>query len=84
MCCNMRKLLLIGAAALIWAIWTSRHDIVFDNHPTKTNMQVLYRGTHWLRLWAKLQRREEDSTSIMTACRVLEWRSLQTTTGVLE
>jgi hypothetical protein len=69
---NMRKLLLIGAAALIWAIWTSRNDIVFDNTPIKTYMHVLFRRMHWLRLWVKLQRHEEDSTSIMTTCRVLE------------
>jgi hypothetical protein len=61
----MRKLLLIGAAALIWAIWTSRNDIVFDNTPIKTYMQVLFRRTHWLRLWVKLQRHEEDSTSLV-------------------
>jgi hypothetical protein len=32
---NMRKLLLTCTATLIWAIWTSRNDIVFDNIPTK-------------------------------------------------
>jgi hypothetical protein len=41
-----RKLCLTGAAAVIWAIWTSRNDLVFDNSPTKTYMQVLFRGTH--------------------------------------
>jgi hypothetical protein len=35
---NIRKLLLIGVAALIWAIWTSRNDIVFDNSPIKIYM----------------------------------------------
>jgi hypothetical protein len=68
---KIRKLLLIGVAALIWSIWTSRNDIVFDNIPTKTYMQVLFRGLHWLRLWAQLQRCEESSL-IKTACRVLE------------
>jgi hypothetical protein len=68
---NMRKLLLIGAAVLIWAIWTSKNDIIFDNIPI-TYMQVLYHGTHWLHLWAKLQTLKEDSSLIMTTCRVLE------------
>jgi hypothetical protein len=31
-----RKLLLTGVAALIWALWTSRNDLVFDNSPIKT------------------------------------------------
>jgi hypothetical protein len=70
--CNMRKLLLLGAAALIWTIWTSRNDIAFDNIPTKAYMQVLFHRTHWLCLWAQLQRHEVDSSMIKTACRVLE------------
>jgi hypothetical protein len=32
------KLLLTGDAALIWALWTSRNDLVFDNAPIKTYM----------------------------------------------
>jgi hypothetical protein len=36
------KLRLIGAAALIWALWTSRNDSFFDNSPIKTYMHVLF------------------------------------------
>jgi hypothetical protein len=54
-----RKLCFIGAAALICVLWTSRNNLVFDNSPTKTYMQVLFRGTYWLRQWAQLQRRED-------------------------
>jgi hypothetical protein len=77
----MGKLLLLGSAALIWAVicrslgaaaLICRNDIVFDNIPTKTYMQVLFRGTHWLRLWAQLQRHAVDSSMIKTACKVLE------------
>jgi hypothetical protein len=65
---HMRKGLLTGAAALCQAMWTSRNDIVFDNAPTKTCMQVFYRGTHW----AQLQTREEESTTLKDACRSLQ------------
>jgi hypothetical protein len=54
-----RKLCFIGAAALICVLWTSRNNLVFDNSPTKTYMQVLFRGTYWLRQWAQLQWRED-------------------------
>jgi hypothetical protein len=43
-----KKLMLTGAAALIWAMWTSRNDSVFANSPIKTYMLVLFRGTYWL------------------------------------
>jgi hypothetical protein len=48
--------LLTGASALCWAIWLTRNDVVFDECQPKTFMQVLFRGTHWLRRWALLQR----------------------------
>jgi hypothetical protein len=43
---QFKKLVLIGAAALCWTLWTSRNDVVFDNSPIKTYMQVLYRGMY--------------------------------------
>jgi hypothetical protein len=39
---RFRKLCLTGAATLIWAMWTRRNDLVFDNSPTKIYMQVLF------------------------------------------
>jgi len=55
-----------------WAIWLSRNDVVFDKSPTKTYLQVLYRGTHWLRFWAQLQRRDEDKEAVQKACQTID------------
>jgi hypothetical protein len=71
------KLCLIGAAALIWALWTSRNDLVFDNSPTKTYMQVLFQGTYWLSLWAHLQKLEDDGQLLLQACGLLETLAFQ-------
>jgi hypothetical protein len=46
--------------------------LFFNNIPTKTYMHVLFHGSHWLRLWAQLQRREDELSLIKTVCRVLE------------
>ena len=64
--------ILVGASAFSWAIWLTRNDMVFDKSPMKTYMQVLYRGTHWLRFWSQLRWSEEDRESIITVCRRLE------------
>ncbi|WVZ91755.1 hypothetical protein U9M48_037881 [Paspalum notatum var. saurae] len=48
-----------GAAALIWAIWLQRNDAVFDRKQPKNFLQVLFRGTFWLRHWAKFQRSDD-------------------------
>ena len=57
---------------MCWAIWLSRNDVVFDKSPTKTYLQVLYRGTHWLRFWAQLQRRDEDKDAVQKASQTIE------------
>ena len=49
-----KPFLLTGAAAVIWAIWLQRNDSVFDRKLPKNFLQVLFRGTFWLRHWAKL------------------------------
>jgi hypothetical protein len=69
---NLKKLAFVGAATLYWALWTSRNDMVFDNSLMKTYMQVLYRGTYWLRLWVRLQKHEELAKQIVDACKALE------------
>jgi hypothetical protein len=63
-----RKQILVGATALCWAIWTSRNDIIFDNSPMKTYMQVVYRATYWCRQWTLLQTSEEDNNKMKDAC----------------
>jgi hypothetical protein len=39
---RFKKLILVGAAALWWTMWTSRNDMVFDKSPAKTYILVLY------------------------------------------
>ena len=69
---KLKRQLLAGASALCWAIWLSRNDVFFDKSSTKTYLQVLYRGTHWLRFWAQLIRRDEDKEAVQQACQTIE------------
>ena len=69
---KLKRQLLVGASALCWAIWLSRNDVVVDKSPTKPYMQVIYRGTHWLRFWAQLQRRDEDKKALQKVCQTME------------
>jgi hypothetical protein len=46
----------------------SRNDIIFDNSPVKTYIQVLLRATYWCRQWALLQSSEENNREIKDAC----------------
>ena len=47
----------VGASALLWSLWLCRNDCVF-NGKISSPMQVIYRCTHWLRMWSTLHRTE--------------------------
>jgi hypothetical protein len=68
---SKRKLLFVGIGAMLWKVWLSRNDIVFNKSPTLSYMQVIYRGTHWARTWALFQK-VEDRGLLLYACRALE------------
>lgn len=45
--------------------------LFFYNSPMKTYMQVLFRATHWLRMWSLLQKCDDDTNLLKDACRSL-------------
>jgi hypothetical protein len=44
----------IGVAALCWAIWISRNELVFNKSQYVSILQVIFRGVFWIRSWAIL------------------------------
>jgi hypothetical protein len=53
--------ILLGVAAMLWSIWCTRNDYVFEKkYPSF--LQVIFRGAYWLRLWALLQREDARKT----------------------
>jgi hypothetical protein len=53
-----------------------RNEIVFDKCKPKSLLQVLFRGTHWLRQWASLQRHEDLKDQLISAAKHLETSAL--------
>jgi hypothetical protein len=68
------RLVITGVSVFCWAIWISRNDLVFNNVSIFIYLQVLFRGTYWLRFWAQLQKNEDDGVLIKNACRCLQLR----------
>ena len=68
--------ILVGASAVCWAIWLSRNDMVFNNSRAATPLQVIFRGTHWIRLWALLQK-ENERPQVTLGCRVLKTTAME-------
>jgi hypothetical protein len=48
--------------------------LVFNNVSSFTYLQVLFRGTYWLKLWAQLQKDEADGVLIKNDSRCLQCR----------
>ena len=54
---KFRTVIRVGAIAVLWSLWLSRNDKVF-NDKNVSFMQVIYRCTGLLRSWSILQRVE--------------------------
>ena len=68
---KLRKQVLVGVAAMCWAIWLSRNDVVFNRKHPNSYMQVIFRGAHWARSWSQLSK-EEEKVCMMNNCRGIE------------
>jgi type IV secretory pathway TrbL component len=55
----MKGLISVGVAALFWAIWRCRNDVIFNELKTNSIMQVIFRGAYWLRFWSQFQHDEQ-------------------------
>jgi hypothetical protein len=65
-----------GASAICWVIWLYRNDVLFHNAQVPTPMQVLFRGTYWMRQWMLLLK-EEEKLQVKQGCRLLEVAMMQ-------
>jgi hypothetical protein len=66
-----RQIFLIEIGVMLWVIWLSRNDVVFNKRSISSSMQVIFRGTHWTRTWENFQKDQLKKT-LQSACRVIE------------
>jgi hypothetical protein len=72
---EQRNLVLIGMAALCWAVWISRNDLVFNKSQHISILQVIFRGVFWIRSWVVLSK-GEGSSILKAGCLMLEFVAL--------
>ena len=68
---DLKAQIRVGACALLWAIWNTRNDFVFNKSKTNSFLQVIPRATHWIRMWSYLQP-EELRQDMDSGCNRLE------------
>jgi hypothetical protein len=44
---KIRNLIWVGVAAVCWAIWRCRNDIIFNKARVNSILRVIFRGTYW-------------------------------------
>jgi len=78
---KIRDLIWVGVAALCWAIWNTRNDIIFNRIKYNSILQLIFRGTYWLRFWAQLQRDEHNKNVLSSLSTRIEMVSLEQAHG---
>jgi hypothetical protein len=73
---KQRNLVLIGLAAICWVVWISRNDLFFQKSQYMFILQVIFRGTFWIRSWSVLSK-QEGRTILKDGCRALEVAALE-------
>jgi hypothetical protein len=70
------QIFLVGIRAMLWVIWLSRTDMVFNKVTISSSMQVIFRGTHWTRTWTKFQK-ESKRKLLRTICHLIETMTME-------
>jgi len=78
---KIRNLIWVGVAAVCWAIWNCRNDIIFNKIKINSILQVIFRGAYWMRFWAQLQREELAKNTLIMMSRQLEMIGLERVKG---
>jgi hypothetical protein len=73
---GLRNQIIVGIAAICWVLWLNRNDAVFQNLVNNSYLQVLFRGTYWIRQWSMMSK-EEEGRNLKEGCRYLEGLGLQ-------
>jgi hypothetical protein len=61
----------VGVCAVIWTIWNTRNDHIFNSKKKSNFLQVIPMVTHWIRTWSYLQQ-EEQREAMDSGCNRLE------------
>ena len=73
---KLKSHILVGASAFGWALWLTRNNIVFDKVLAPSYLQIIFRGTYWIRSWSQLQK-EEDRQMMKMYCRNIETTTME-------
>ena len=78
---KIRNIIWVGVAAVCWAIWRCRNDIIFNKIKVNSILQVIFWETYWFCFWAQLQREVHVKDAFSSLSRLLETVALDLVKG---
>lgn len=69
---KFRNLVMVGIAAITWTIRKFRNKACFENKLPSDTIVVVLLVCHWLKIWAILQKKEDDIEALQLGARLLE------------
>jgi hypothetical protein len=72
--------ILVPASAICWEIWLTHNNIIFDKAATPSYLQVIFKGTYWIRSWSILQK-ENDCQFMKMGCSTIETTAIEVFVG---
>ena len=78
---KIRNFIWVEVAAVCWAIWRCRNDIIFNKIKVNLILHVIFMGTYWLRFWAQLQRDEQAKNTLSLMSKNIEMIALELSNG---
>jgi hypothetical protein len=61
----------VGVCVVIWTMWNTRNDLIFNKRKSTSFLQVIPMVAHWIRTWSYLQQ-EEQRAKMDSGCNRLE------------
>lgn len=68
---NMKHLIVIGLAAIIWTIWKSRNKACFENKFPRDPTDLVFMACSWVDSWASLQKLEANRRRLQLGARLI-------------
>lgn len=68
---NMKQLIVVGLAAIIWTIWKFRNKACFENNFSKDPTDLVFVAYSWVDSWTSLQKLEANRRRLQLAAMLI-------------
>lgn len=67
---GMKTLMVVGVAAIFWAIWKVRNTACFENKLPNDPIDVVFLTCHWIESWVVMQKLEANREKLLLGARL--------------